>query len=137
MHQQQRQRPGTDLTGSPSYAPRILITGDPGSGCSDNQYAQFNTAAFAVPTPSATNPSLGFESGRNYLRGCADHTLDMAIARNFRSAATASCSSASTCSTSSTRSMLNARSTTLQVPARRSDAEQHQYDAAGNLVQRG
>ena len=32
-------------------APRILITGDPGSGCSSNQYAQFNTAAFAVPPP--------------------------------------------------------------------------------------
>jgi hypothetical protein len=28
--------------------------------------------------------SLGLESGRNYMVGCADHTMDLAIARNFR-----------------------------------------------------
>ncbi len=73
-----------NLTGSPSYAPRILITGDPGSGCSDNQYAQFNTSAFSVPVASASNPSLGLESGQNYLHGCFDKTIDLALARNFR-----------------------------------------------------
>ena len=34
-----------NLTGSPDYAARIVFVGDPGSGCSDNQYKQFNTAA--------------------------------------------------------------------------------------------
>jgi hypothetical protein len=69
-----------NLTGSPSYGARVRIVGDPGSGCSSNQYGQFNTAAFAGPTYG----SLGLESGRNYLNGCVDKTLDFAIARNFR-----------------------------------------------------
>ena len=68
-----------NLTGSPSYNGRIVIAGDPGSGCSGNPYAQFNTAAFSGPTYG----SLGLESGRNLLSGCADHTVDLAIARNI------------------------------------------------------
>jgi hypothetical protein len=68
-----------NLTGSPAYNGKIVITGDPGSGCSSNQYKQFNTAAFSGPTYN----SLGLESGRNQLLGCHDHTLDLAIARNF------------------------------------------------------
>jgi hypothetical protein len=69
-----------NLTGTPSYGARIRVVGDPGSGCSSNQYTQFNAAAFAGPVA----PSLGLESGRNLLRECADHTWDMAVARNFR-----------------------------------------------------
>ncbi len=69
-----------NLTGSPDYGARILLTGDPGSGCSSNQYKQFNTAAVAGPTYN----SVGLESGRNYLIGCPDHTTDLAIARNIR-----------------------------------------------------
>jgi hypothetical protein len=68
-----------NLTGSPSYNGRIVIAGDPGSGCSGNPYAQFNTAAFSGPMYG----SLGLESGRNLLSGCADHTVDLAIARNI------------------------------------------------------
>ena len=63
----------------PSYNGRIVLTGDPGKGCSGNPYKQFNTAAFSGPTYG----SLGLESGRNLLSGCPDHTVDMAIARNF------------------------------------------------------
>jgi hypothetical protein len=69
-----------NLTGSPSYAARIRIVGDTGSGCSDNQYAQFNTAAFAGPTYN----SLGLESGRNYMKGCFENNFDFAVARNIR-----------------------------------------------------
>ena len=54
-----------NLTGSPSYNGRIVITGDPGCGCSSDQYKQFNTAAFSGPTYG----SLGLESGRNVLQG--------------------------------------------------------------------
>jgi hypothetical protein len=68
-----------NLTGSPSYNARIAITGDPGSGCSSDPYKQFNTAAFTGPLYG----SLGLESGRNQLRGCPDHTVDLAIARNI------------------------------------------------------
>jgi hypothetical protein len=69
-----------NLTGSPSYAARIRVIGDPGSGCSDDQYAQFNTAAFAGPTYN----SLGLESGANYLGGCFEKTMDLSVARNIR-----------------------------------------------------
>ena len=69
-----------NITGSPNYVGRVRITGDPGSGCSSDQYSQFNGTAFAGPTYG----SLGLESGRNYLIGCGDKTLDLAVARNFR-----------------------------------------------------
>jgi hypothetical protein len=69
-----------NLTGSPAYAARTRIVGDPGSGCSDDQYAQFNTAAFAGPTYN----SLGLESGRNYMKGCFENNVDLAVARNIR-----------------------------------------------------
>ena len=68
-----------NLTGSPSYNGKIVVNGNAGSGCSSNQYAQLNAAAFSGPVYN----SLGLESGRNLFRGCADHTLNLAIARNF------------------------------------------------------
>jgi hypothetical protein len=67
-----------NLTGSPAYQARIRVVGDPGSGCSSDQYAQFNAAAFAGPLYG----SIGDESGRNLLVGCPDHTTDLSIARN-------------------------------------------------------
>jgi hypothetical protein len=70
----------TNLTGSPDYGARILYVGNPGSGCSSNQYAQFNTSAVAGPTYG----SVGLESGRFLLGGCWDHTIDMAIAKNVK-----------------------------------------------------
>ncbi|MEO7191008.1 MAG: carboxypeptidase-like regulatory domain-containing protein [Vicinamibacterales bacterium] len=69
-----------NLTGSPSYAARIRVVGDPGGGCSGNQYQQFNTAAFAGPNFG----SDGLESGSGLMRGCFEHTTDLAIARNIR-----------------------------------------------------
>jgi hypothetical protein len=75
-----------NLTGTPDYAgadgrtARIVYVGDPGSGCSSNQYAQFNTAAVTGPQYN----SVGMESGRFLLGGCPDHTVDLAIARNVR-----------------------------------------------------
>ena len=69
-----------NLTGSPDYAARIVYIGDPASGCSDNQYKQFNTAAVTGPGYGST----GLESGRFLLGGCPDHTVDLAIARNIR-----------------------------------------------------
>jgi hypothetical protein len=68
-----------NITGSPDYNGRVVINGDLGKGCSSNQSLQFNTAAVAGPQYG----SVGLESGRNYLIGCADHTTDLAIARNF------------------------------------------------------
>jgi hypothetical protein len=69
-----------NLTGSPTYPARTVISGDTGSGCSSDQYSQFNTSAFSGPLPG----SIGLESGRNYMTGCANKTVDLAIARNIR-----------------------------------------------------
>ncbi len=69
-----------NLTGSPDYNAMVRIIGDPGKGCASNRYAQFNTAAFA----GSVAPSLGLESGRNYMQGCQENSTDLAIARNFR-----------------------------------------------------
>jgi outer membrane receptor protein involved in Fe transport len=69
-----------NITGSPDYAGRIVYLSDPGSGCSDDQYAQFNRASVTGPQYG----SLGLESGRNLLRGCADKTIDLSLVRDIR-----------------------------------------------------
>jgi hypothetical protein len=69
-----------NLTGSPDYAARIVYVGDPGSGCSDNQYAQFNVSAVTAPTSG----SVGLESGRNLLIGCPTRTVDLSLSRSVR-----------------------------------------------------
>jgi hypothetical protein len=69
-----------NLTGSPDYPARIRIVGDQGSGCASDPYRQFNAAAFAGPLSN----SVGLESGTDYLRGCFQSALDLAIARNIR-----------------------------------------------------
>jgi hypothetical protein len=125
-----------NLTGSPSYAPRILMTGDPGSGCADNQYAQFNTAAFTVPSASASNPSLGLESGQNYMHGCFDKTVDLALARNFRLGGNRNVQFRIEAFNAFNTVVYNGRNTTLQVtsPVNLTPSNP-QYDASGNLVQ--
>jgi hypothetical protein len=70
-----------NLTGSPNYAARIRVVGDPGGGCNTKDvYRQFNTAAFQGPLVG----SVGLESGNNYLKGCSTSVLDLSIARNIR-----------------------------------------------------
>jgi hypothetical protein len=69
-----------NITGSPNYGGRVNIVGDPGKGCSDNQYKQFNTDAFSGPKVG----SVGLESGQNYMVGCPEYQWDLAIARNIR-----------------------------------------------------
>ncbi len=79
-YQYQNNGANVNLTGSPDYAARIRYTGDPGSGCSDDQYRQFNTSAVTGPQYN----SVGLESGRNLLGGCINKTVDLAIAKNVR-----------------------------------------------------
>jgi hypothetical protein len=69
-----------NLTGSPDYAARTVVTGDTGSGCASDRFKQFATSSFAGPLPG----SLGLESGRNYMQGCTDHTMDLSVSRTFR-----------------------------------------------------
>ena len=69
-----------NLTGSPDFGATIKYIGDPGSGCSSEQYKQFNTAAVTGPGYY----SDGLESGRNNMRACWTSILDLALARNIR-----------------------------------------------------
>ena len=71
-----------NITGSPDWAGRVILL-DPaglGSGCSDNQYAQFNASTVQGPSYG----SVGMESGRNYLRGCWTKQLDLSVVRRIR-----------------------------------------------------
>jgi hypothetical protein len=69
-----------NLTGSPDYGARIVYLKEPGNGCSSDQYRQFDVTMVAGPTYN----SVGLESGRNLLRGCPDHTVDLSISRDIR-----------------------------------------------------
>ena len=69
-----------NLTGTPDIGARIVFVGDPGSGCSSDQYSQFNIASVAGPNYY----SDGLESGRNIMRGCAQRDLDLSLARTIR-----------------------------------------------------
>jgi hypothetical protein len=69
-----------NLTGSPNYAARVRVVGDPGAGCSGDRLRQFNTSAFQGPLVN----SLGLESGNGYLTGCFQSTMDLAIARTIQ-----------------------------------------------------
>lgn len=69
-----------NLTGSPDYAARVRIVGDPGSGCSGDRHRQFNTAAFQGPTYNST----GLESGTDILRTCFREQFDLSLQRRIR-----------------------------------------------------
>jgi hypothetical protein len=69
-----------NLTGSGDFGARIRVVGDPGAGCSSNQFAQFNASAFQGPLVG----SVGLESSNNYLKGCFTSAIDLSLARNIR-----------------------------------------------------
>ena len=69
-----------NLTGSPDYNARIYYIADPGSGCSSDQYRQFNVTAVSGPQYNSTM----MESGRNRMRGCPDKRVDMSLSRDIR-----------------------------------------------------
>jgi hypothetical protein len=69
-----------NLTGSPDYGAAIVYTGDPGKGCTSEQYKQFNTAAVTGPGYGST----GLESARNNMTACGSSIMDLALARNIR-----------------------------------------------------
>jgi hypothetical protein len=69
-----------NLTGSPDFGARIRINGNPGGGCSSNQYAQFTATAFQGPLVGTT----GLESSNNYLKACFASALDLSLQREIR-----------------------------------------------------
>lgn len=71
----------SNLTGSATGNPgaRIVLTCDPGSGWSDDEYVQFNTACFAPPQPG----SDGSESARFFMRRPPINNLDLSLSKIF------------------------------------------------------
>ncbi len=70
-----------NITGSPDWGGRAIVDlAKIGSGCSDNQYAQFDVSAVRGPGYG----SVGMESGRNYMRGCMSRNIDMSFVRRIR-----------------------------------------------------
>jgi hypothetical protein len=69
-----------NITGSPDYSGKVALGNNLGSGCSDNQFGQFNASAVTAPTYGST----GLESGRLYLRGCPNKNVDLSVVRRFR-----------------------------------------------------
>ena len=121
-----------NLTGSPNYTARIRVTGDSGSGCSSNQYAQFNVAAFAGPTYNST----GSESGANLLSGCWDHTTDLSVMRNIRVGGSRQLQFRIDAFNVFNSVVLNARQNQLQLnnPSDPTTSRNPQYNADGTLV---
>jgi hypothetical protein len=69
-----------NLTGSDgNQNARVVVTGNPGRGWSDDPYRQFDTSVFAAPKPG----SIGLESPRNLLSGPPTNNLDLSLSRSF------------------------------------------------------
>ena len=61
-------------------AGRIALIGNPGKGTSSDPYAQFNVAAFTIPTVG----SKGLESGRNFLYRAPINSWDLSLSKEFK-----------------------------------------------------
>ena len=120
-----------NLTGSPSYRARIRTVGDIGSGCSSDQYAQYNANAFAGPTYN----SLGDESGANLLNGCWDKTTDFAVQRNVRVGGSREVQFRLDIFNAFNTVVINARNTTIQYnnPAASTTITNNQFNADGTV----
>ena len=68
-----------NITGSPDFAGMVVLGPNLGTGCSTNQFAQFNGAAVTGPTYG----SVEMESARNSLRGCPTDNVDTSAVRKF------------------------------------------------------
>jgi|RhiMethySRZTD1v2_1073278.scaffolds.fasta_scaffold00767_13 carboxypeptidase family protein len=121
-----------NLTGSPDYAARIRVLGDPGSGCSSDPYRQFDAAAFAGPLVG----SVGLESGTGYLKGCFVSQTDLAIARGLRLGGGRSMQFRFDIFNAFNQAAITGRNTTMQMPspAQATTIQNLPFDAAGNLI---
>lgn len=69
-----------NLTGTPDNGARLKLVGDPYGGTTSSPYDRLNATVFLPPT----YPSLGLESGRNYLNTPGVNDWDMSLQRNVR-----------------------------------------------------
>ena len=89
-----------------------------------------------MPVASASSPSLGLESGQNYMHGCFDKTVDLALARNFRLGGTRTIQVRLEAFNAFNTVIFDLRNATVQVTSPVNlTVSNPQYDASGNLVQ--
>jgi hypothetical protein len=122
-----------DITGSPDFTGRVVIVGDPGSGCSKDPLKQFNTAAFKGPSAN----SVGLESGSGYLKGCFVNSTDLSISRNIKiGEGGRSVSLRLDLFNALNQAAVTNRNTTAQFanPATNSVITNLPYDASGNVI---
>ena len=121
-----------NITGSPDWAGRVRILGDPGSGCNpNNRLQQFNTSAFAGPSVG----SVGLESGVDYLRGCFQEVLDLGLARVIRLGETSKIEIRLDAFNVPNEARITARNTTMSVTSPTDSTIQNlPFDSAGKLI---
>jgi hypothetical protein len=120
-----------NITGSPDYAPRVRVTGDPGSGCSSDPHRQFNTAAFQGPLVG----SDGLESGNDYLKGCFINQMDLSIARTVKLGGSRSLQLRVDMFNAFNQAGITNRNTTLQLNSPTDQTARNlPFDANGNLI---
>jgi hypothetical protein len=121
-----------NITGSPDFAGRVRIVGDPGSGCSSDPYRQFNVNAFQGPLSG----SDGLESPAGYMRGCFQSVLDLSIARNIRMGGARNLQLRVDMFNAPNEARITGRNTTMNLasPADPVTITNLPYDAAGNIL---
>ena len=121
-----------NLTGSPDYAGRIRIVGDPGRGCSSDVYRQLNAAAFQGPLVGST----GLDSGTGYVRGCFSSALDLSIQRTIRLGGGRTIQLRADMFNAPNEARITGRNTslTLSSPTDPVTPQNLPFDASGNLI---
>jgi hypothetical protein len=121
-----------NLTGSPDYAPRVLVIGDPGRGCSSDPLRQFNAAAFQGPAVG----SVGLESGNGYVYGCFMQSLDLAVNKTIPLGKSRSFQLRLDAFNALNLSAITGRNTTMNMasPSTPTTITNLPYDADGNII---
>jgi hypothetical protein len=121
-----------NLTGSPDFAPRVRISGDPGGGCDSDPLRQFNTSAFLGPLVH----SDGLESGNGYLTGCFISSLDLAIARTIKLGGSRSIQLRADVFNIFNQAGIIARQTQMNLPSPNEPGTitNRPFDASGNVI---
>ena len=121
-----------NLTGSPDYAARVRLVGDPGDGCSSDPYRQFTATAFQGPVAG----SDGLESGVGYVNNCFISTTDLAIARTIRLGGPRSIQVRVDMFNAFNQAGITNRNATMSLlsPANPVDIQNLPFDANGNLI---
>jgi hypothetical protein len=120
-----------NVTGSPNFGGRVRITGPIGTGCSSDPYRQLTYSGFAAPEIG----SVGLESGQDYLRGCFQNAVDLAVARNIRLGGTRNLQFRVDFYNALNEARITGRNATMQVTSPTNGTQVNlPFDASGNLI---